>query len=186
MKVDFDTRLFSQALREYQDATQKDMVVVINRAARNVAYRAAQFTPVATAAKIRADLNKDGHLKYALTSIALKKKGIGKLKSPAFAREVELFVARRIASRTFLRSGWAPAVEALGGVFRGRKFGKGHGWATKATLHRLVSVIANTVPGIEQVGTVALQGAINFVAEDMLEFANSLLFKRAKEHSAGK
>lgn len=184
MKIEFDTRQFSRALKEYHQATGKDMTEILNRSGRNVAYRAAQFTPAATAAKIRADLNHEPHLKYALTSLALKKKGIGTLKSPLFAREVERFVARRIASRAYLRSGWAPAIEALGGTYRGRMANNRHGWATKANILRWVTEIANTVPGIETVGVEPLKRAIDFVSEDMLNYANSLMVKRAREHSA--
>src|SRR5215467_1827253 len=113
MKIQFDTKLFTKALVEYKKETGKDMVDVLNRAGKNVAFRAAQFTPAATVGKIRADLNREEHLKYALTSIALRKKGIGILPSPRFRKEVERFVARRVASRAFLRSGWAPAIEEL-------------------------------------------------------------------------
>lgn len=186
MKIEFDSKLFTKALLEYEKETGKDMVDVLNRAGKNIAFRAAQFTPSATAGKIRADLNKEPHLKYALTSIALKKKGIGILKSPKFATEVKKLEARRIASRAFLRSGWVPAIEALGGSYRGRKVGKGHGWATKANVTRWVTEIANTVPGIEKVGTEALRKAIDFVSHDMIDYANSLMVKRAEAHSARK
>jgi hypothetical protein len=162
------------------------MVDVLNRAGRNVAFRASQFTPAATVGKIRSDLNRDPHLKYALTSLALKKKGIGILPSPQFAKEVEKFVARRVASRAFLRSGWSAAIEALGGVYRGRNPGKGHGYATKASVYRFLTEIANTVPGIEKIGVAALKKAIDYVSQDMIDYANSLMVKRANAHSAGR
>ena len=184
MKIAYDTRLFNQALREYSKETGKDMVDVLNRAGKNIAFRAAQFTPAATIGKIKADLNRDPHLKYALTSLHLKKKGIGILPAPQFAKAVEQFVARRVASRAFLRSGWANAVEYLGGSWRGRRVGKGHGWATKANVYRYITEIANTVPGIEKVGTSALTKAIDFVSADMIDYAESLMVKRAREHSA--
>lgn len=174
---------FVHALREYEKATHKDGETILNRAGLNVGYRAVQFTPIATAAKIRADLMRDDHMRYALTSLSLKKKGTGTLKSPQFREVVRKFIARRIASRGYLRSGWAPAIETLGGSYRGRKVGKGHGWATKASVLHLVTEIANTVPGIDKVGVEALNKAIDFVAADMLEYAQGLLAKRAKEHS---
>jgi hypothetical protein len=174
---------FRRALLEYQQATLKDGAEILNRAGRNVAFRAASFTPISTAAKIRADLNKDPHLKYALTSLFLRKKGRGILKSPQFREAVRKFIARRVASRGYLRSGWAPAIEALGGSYRGRKVGKGHGWARKASMTHLVTEISNTVPGIDEMGVEALNEAIDFVAADMLEYAQGLLAKRAKEHS---
>ena len=183
MKIEYDHRLFTRALKEYQKETGKDMVDVLNRAGKNVAFRAAQFTPAATVGRIRSDLNR-GNLKYALTSLALRKKGIGILPAPQFAHEVEKFVARRIASRAFLRSGWATAIEALGGTYRGRKVGKSHGWATKANIYRWLTEIANTVPGIEKVGVAALKQAIDYVSVDMINYAQSLMVKRAAAHSA--
>lgn len=186
MKIQYDQKLFQQALREYQRETGKDMVDVLNRAGRNVAFRAAQFTPAATVGKIRADLNREPHLKYALTSIALRKKGIGILPSPQFRKEVEKFVARRVASRAFLRSGWANAVEYLGGTWRGRRVGRGHGYATRASVYRFLTEVANTVPGIERIGVPALKKAIDFVSQDMIDYANSLMVKRANAHSAGR
>jgi hypothetical protein len=182
MKLSLELGQMKRAFRDYQDATGKDGVTILNRAGRNVAFRAASFTPVAAPAKIRADLTADPHLRYALTSLYLRKKGRGILKSPEFAREVDKLLARRVASRGFIRSGWAEAIIALGGTFRGRRVGRGHGWAKKATVSALVTEIANTVPGIEEEGTVALQGAINFVAEDMLQYAHSILARTAKQY----
>lgn len=173
---------FSAALREYKEATGKDEVEILNRAGRNVAFRAASFTPKATASRIRADLMKDPHLRYALTSLYLRKRGRGILKKPEFRQEVKKLIARRIASRAYLRSGWAPAVIALGGSFRGKKSDKG--WAKKASVLNLITEIANTVPGIDKVGVKALNEAIDFVAKDMLGYAQDLLAKRAREHSA--
>lgn len=173
---------FRTALLEYQNATGKDGVTILNRAGRNVAFRAASFTPKALASRIRADLNKDPHLVYALTSLALKKRGVGILKKPQFRAEVRKFINRRIASAGFLRAGWAPAIEALGGSFRGKKMGD-HGWASKASITHLITEIANTVPGIDKMGVRALNEAIDFVADDMLSYAHDLLAKRAKEHS---
>jgi hypothetical protein len=51
----FNVTQFTQALRAYKIATQKDEAEILNRAAKNVAYRAAQKTPVASASKIRSD-----------------------------------------------------------------------------------------------------------------------------------
>jgi hypothetical protein len=173
---------FQHALRTYQEATGKDGVTILNRTGRNVAFRAAAFTPKATAARIRSDLSKDPHLVYALTSLALRKQGIGIVPKPGFRQEVQKFIARRVASIGFLRAGWAPAIEALGGSFRGRKMGV-HGWASKATISRLITEIANTVPGIDKEGVFALISAVDYVAADMLEYAENLLAKTAREHS---
>jgi hypothetical protein len=182
MKLDVDVRQFTRALNEYKEATGKDGAEILNRAGRNVAYRAAQGTPKATQARIRRDLYADPRLRYALTSISLRKQGMGFMKT-GFAKEVQRFVSRRIASAGFIRSGWAEAIEKLGGTYRGRKIGKGHGRATKATALNLIAEIVNTVPGIEKVGVKALQNAVEFVAADMIDYSQRLLAKRAKAHS---
>jgi hypothetical protein len=177
-----DTRQFTRALREYQNATGKDCVEVLNRAGRNTAYRAAQRTPKATAGKIRGELMGSPTLRFALTRIALKKRGIHKVDRAAFAAEVRKFVSRRASSAGYIRSGWAPAIEALGGSFRGKKAGKGY--ATKASVSRLITEIVNSVPGAEKVGAAALQQAINFVAADMISYAQTKFAAPAAKHSA--
>src|SRR4051812_34000515 len=105
-----DVSQFQLALRAYKAATQKDAATVLNRAGRNLAFRASQFTPKGNPARIRTDLMRDPHLRYALTSLLLKKKGIGPLASPQFAAAVEKFVAKRASSANYLRAGWAQAI----------------------------------------------------------------------------
>lgn len=192
MKMDLDVRQFHRALKEYGEATGKDGAEVLNRAGRNVAYRAAQFTPIAPVARIKRAIMADPHLRYALTSIALKKRGVGVLKSPQFAKEVEALVGRRLASSRYLRSAWRAAVEKMGGTFRGSKKFKGAGGgATPATLHSLLTELVAQVSepdskrarSAEDVLIKPLQEALDFVAKDMENFAQKILAKRAKAHS---
>lgn len=192
MKLDLDVSQFQRALKEYGEATGKDGAEILNRAGRNVAYRAAQFTPIAGVAKIRRALMSDPNLRYALTSIALRKTG-GKqiLRSPEFKKAVERFVSRRISSSRYLRAAWANAIEKMGGSFRGRRFKGTGGGARPATLHKLLTeLVAQTIQpddrharSAENVGIKPLQEAIDFVAKDMIDFAQRLLAKRAKAHS---
>ncbi len=187
----FDTREFTRALGLYAEATQKDEAEILNRAARNLAYRAAQNTPVAQAAEIKSGLFRDEHLRFALTSIALKKRGIGALKSPEFQKEVDRFVARRIASRRYLRAAWAPAIIALGGSFRGTKFKGIVGEAKKATARKLVAEILTLInqpdqshaKGAEEIVAKALQKALDFVAQDMIQYADRKLSQTARKYS---
>ncbi len=184
---------FQDAINSYQEATQKDMVDVLNRAGRNVAYRAAQFTDVASAAKIRAELYRDPHLVYALTSLSLRKQGIGTLPKGAFQQEVEKFISRRQSSTRYLRSGWAQAIIDLGGTFRGSRLTRGtHGYGSKATLIELLAEIAwiidepndHKADSAEEVGMKALQKALDFVTQDMQQYAEEKMAKTAKDHSA--
>ena len=179
-----DTRELSKALRQYEAATKKEIPEILNRAARNIAYRAASYTPVAKPSRIRRDLERDPHLAFALTSIQLKKRGIGILEKPDFALAVKRFISHREAGSGFIRSGWAESIIALGGSFRGKRIGRGHGWAKKANLMRYIAEIANTVPGVDKIGKKALQEAVDFVSADMINYAQKKLQKAANKHSA--
>lgn len=182
--MSLDTRSFQKALQLYAKATRKDEVEILNRAGRNVAYRAAQKTPTTRAANIRAELKSDDHLAYALTSIMLKKKGVGILKKPQFRKEVSRFISQRAASAGYIRAGWAGAITALGGTYKGKKNRKNAGVGSKATVQRLIAEIINTVPGIDKVGVPALQEALRYVAADMKKYAERKMAQTAKQHSA--
>lgn len=179
------------ALRAYKIATCKDEKDILNRAARNTAYRAASATPVASPSKIRRDVMRDPHLRYALTSIALRRKGIGLLKSPEFAKAVSNLVSRRASSAKYLRAGWAKAIQELGGTFRGSKFKGADGFANKATTSRLVTEIVNILAqpdsshaaGAERIGLVALQQGLDAAAADMMDYARTVMSQTAKQHS---
>lgn len=189
-----DTSQFILALRAYRAATKKDSVEVLNRAARNVAFRSSQFTPKGNASKIRRDIMRDPNLRYALTSIALRKKGVGRLPSPQFQKAVDALVSRRASSANYLRAGWAKAIQDLGGSFRGVKFRGAGGFGNKAIVNKLIANIVNTtshktrasVVGAELIGGKALQQAIAFVAEDMISYAKQLMAPTAKKFSASR
>lgn len=182
---------FVFALRAYKAATRKDEADILNRAARNVAYRASQFTPRGNAARIRAGLMRDPHLRYALTAMALKRRGVGALKSPGFAKEVARFVSRRASSAGYLRAAYAEAIQQLGGTFRGAKFKGASGFANKASIGRLLAQIVaivsqpteRQVRGAEEIGLKALNQAVKFVAEDMLAYSQQKLAQTARAHS---
>jgi hypothetical protein len=189
--IQFNISEFVGALRAYKIASQKDGADVLNHAIRNVAYRAAEFTPVASVAKIRSSLMADPHLRYALTSIALKKRGVGMLKSPEFAKEVERFVSRRVSSARYLRAAYAEAIIRLGGTFKGSRFKGASGFANPATVGRLIAEIvaitsqpdAGHAQSAEDIGIKALQKAVDFVANDMLVYAKRKMEETAREHS---
>lgn len=181
-------RNFEEALDLYMTTTKKDMSEVLNKQALNVAYRAAQFTSFAERGAILRALKVDPHLAYALTSLSLKKRGIGKLPKGQFQAEVDAFIQRRISSSRYLRTGWAPAIIALGGTFKGIKTERGaDGYADKSTPAKLLAIIANVIkePNEAQAYRAenalfpALEEAVNFVAEDMVKHAQEKLAKTA-------
>lgn len=189
--VQIDVTKFTFALRAYKAATRKDLADVLSRAARNVAYRSSSFTPKASSAQIRSSLMKDEHLRFALTSIALKKRGVGILKKPEFAKEVARFVSRRASSAAYLRAAYAKAIEQLGGSFRGARFKGAGGFANKATASRLIAEIVAIVSqpdqthasSAERIGIQALKDAIEFVSSDMLNYAQQKMAQTAARHS---
>lgn len=118
----------------------------------------------------------------------LKKKGIGILKRPEFRREVERFVSRRASSANYLRAAYAKAIDQLGGSFRGARFrGAQQGFANKASVGRLLAEIVTILEqptegkarSAESIGIDALQKAIDFVAADMLSYAQRKLAEAA-------
>lgn len=193
MELKLDIGDFEEAMRLWAQATQKDSVEILNRAARNVAYRAAQFTPVASAAEIKGELLKDPKMVYALTALSLKKQGIGMLPKGEMEKAVQAFIARRVGSRRYLRAGWAQAIIDLGGTFRGSKLQRGsESFANPATIVDLLAEIAwivqeaneHKAEGAEEKVMPALQEALDFVAKDMIDYAQDRLAKTAAEYSA--
>lgn len=183
-----DISQFQKALQLRARVTKREERDIINRALLNVAYRAAQFTDVAQAADIKSGLYRDNRLRYALTSLRLKGE---KLKSPDFQKAVDAFVAYRIGSRRYLRSGWAKPIIDLGGTFRGSRLKKGteEGWAQKASVFDLVARLAvilkepneSKAKSAEDVLFAALQEAVDFVAQDMIQHDTKKLIRAIEE-----
>lgn len=178
---------FVFALRAKKAACRHTMPEIMNKALLNVAFRASSFTPRGNAAKIRSGLMADPHLRYALTAIALKKRGVGILKKPLFAKEVARFVSRRASSAGYLRAAYAKAIEQLGGTFRGSKFRGADSFANKASIGRLLAEMVTILEqpdsshaaGAERIGKQAIEEALAFVAEDMLQYAQRKLAEAA-------
>jgi hypothetical protein len=174
---------FLFALRAKKAACQRSYPEILNDALRNVAFRASSFTPRANASKIRSELMRNPRMRYALTAILLKKKGIGALKKPLFAKEVARFIVRRAASAGYLRAAYAKAIADLGGTFKGSKFSGADGFANKASVSRLIAEMVTIVTepdathaqGAERIGTEAIRQAIDFVADDMIAYAQRKL-----------
>lgn len=193
MGFKLDTSEFESALNSYREATGKDAKDILNKAALNFAYRAAQFTVVETAAQIQSDLLKDPKILYALVSLSLRKRGIGTLAPAEFQKEVAAFIQRRKGSARYLRVGWAQAIIDLGGSFRGSRLERGsHSFANPATVADLLATVAwivdetneHKAETAEDKVWPVLQEALDFVADDMQTYANEKLAKTAAAHSA--
>lgn len=178
-----DIEKFKFALRAKKAACQKTLPDILNHAAKNIAFRSSSFVPKANPARIRSELMRDPHLRFALTSMALKRKGIGRLKSPEFARAVLKYVGRRVSSANYLRASFANAIEQLGGTFRGKKMRGASGFANKAQVSRfiveIVSIVEQPTPAkansAEAIMQKAAWEAIRYVTEDILVYARRKL-----------
>jgi len=182
-----DTRDFERALLTYASATEKDMAEVLNRAGRNIAYRAAAFTKPAQASQIRSDtMSKEGLL-AGLTRARLKKKGITRVAD--FEAEMKKTLAIRIGSARYLRAAWAEAIAKFGGTFKGKKMRGASAKVIKANAVSLLTEITALVneptgakaESAEAKMMPALQEAVDFVAADMFSHAAKVMQDNAKK-----
>lgn len=186
-----DTRDFERALLNYEAATGRDLPEVLNRAGKNIAYRTASFTKPALAGQIERDLTRgaDEHFLAALTSIRLRKKGIGRVAAPQFRKEMTKTLMGRIGSKGYMRYAWAEAIEKFGGNFRGKRLAGASAEVIKATVNSLLTAITASVnqpteakaASAEEKMMPALQEAVDFVAADMLEYAAKKMQANAKK-----
>jgi hypothetical protein len=183
IKGKVDTKQFVRAMQEYSRATKKDEAEILNRAGRNIAFRAAQFTPITQPARIRAEM-RNNNLAAKILAKRGKFKGVKISERKAI---VDRMVKARERSARYIRVGWAAAIAAFGGkatrfkVNPKSEAAKGYGF--KAMASRLVATLGNNSKGADKAGSNALQEAVDFVAKDMLGFAQRTLAKTAKQYS---
>lgn len=182
--IKIDTREFQKAMREYERATKKDGADILNRAGRNVAFRAAQFTDVASPTKIKSQLRSNN----LLAKILAKR---GRLKGLNMQERSALFdkvLSARMRSARYIRVGWAKAIAAFGGNATRMKVNPkseaAKGYGIKASTRRLVAELANNSKGAEKVGLSPLERAIQFVARDMLNYAKHKMSRTGDKFSA--
>lgn len=143
--IKVDLSRFNASLRRMKEVSKRTGAEIVNKALKDVAFRAASFTVKSSASKIRGELK--GELLTKLAIIALRKKG-------SFNKnDVRDMKARILRARTShvgaLRAGWIPAIQALGGNYRGAKsISQGsamNGTAIKATPSHISGLIRNTI-----------------------------------------
>ena len=149
--------------------SKKPFAAIVNRALKNVAFRAMQFTAYAEPGMIQAELYRDGLAlklaarklsrragrqvvdRYGNTKVNKRGKAVryGGATQAQIRAEATKIIQRRIASSRASRAGWIPAVRGHGGSVRGEKLRPGSsaskGSATKATVSRLSGVIRNAL-----------------------------------------
>jgi hypothetical protein len=182
MTMQVDLSKFRAALVAVKNQTKKPEADIVNRAMRDVAFRSASFTPKATASSVNSALGgKTGRVLAGLAAVACNKKyGVKKWSRVEHKEMMAKILKRRKSGIGALRAGWIPAIQALGGSYRGAKLGSGSaakGTAKKATINNLVGVIKNAVftrnykgektgVGNIAVASDALGKAIRFVVND--------------------
>lgn len=133
-------RQFIQTVQAVGKDSKKPFAEIVNKALKNVGFRAMQFTPYADPGQIQAELYHDDMLLKIATSILkgnagreiIDKHGNSKLTKGGRARRYRKKVTRqqiaalaskllriRIAGSRAARAGWIPAVRSFGGSVRG-------------------------------------------------------------------
>lgn len=192
LDVEIVDREFRQALLDYQKASGKEFPQVINDKAKDVAFRAIQFTPKARLNKLKkwepGGTSYAGKLLHARATMGTR---LGKAKKGEGNKPLaQKLYASRLNSRGYIAAGWLKAAQDLGGKSRSRlvKLKPGgrasKGGAKKATLNRLYADIFNVADGADIVGKDALVRAVDFVAKDMQVYIDRKLSPIAKKHSA--
>lgn len=184
LTVDFTD--FNKALLLYQDATNKDIDDIMTRAGRNVFMRAIQFTPKADAQKIKSQLGSN-ELVFKIINKRRKDAGEKGLNNEQMSYAAKRLIGARARSVAYIKAGWKRAAIDLGSRIREshqKSFAK-YGKATKeksATDYIIEGFNFST--GAAKVGLQPLIGAVNFVAKDMITYANKVLLRSASKFSA--
>lgn len=163
-------RAFVDQIKATGEASKKPFADLVNKSLRNVAFRAASFTPKGDPSMIEAELLTDKLALKIVTKKLKKQEGnqvidrygntkltkTGRAKKHArttrrlIALRAKQLIARRKKVVGYLRAGWFPAVRAFGGNLRGQgvrifspeaKLGS----ATPATIRSLLGKISNRV-----------------------------------------
>ena len=184
--VTLDYASFRAGLRRRLDSTKRAVPVVVNKASKNVCLRAVQFTPKASAAKIRSDLTTNGLALRLLQSPAMQGRLPRKLQG--FTRGTHTkaqldeaarqLVGRAVQSVAYIKAGWVKAAQAFGGATRSKVSDKGlagQSYGKPASVARPVAEGGNAARGAVKVGTPALQQALNFVGKDLVPDAQKTM-----------
>lgn len=200
-------RELDRAIVQYARKRKKDVPDVVNRAAMNVAFRAAQFTTKASKTDILKGFNPYALVRWIYRTHGPIKGGPSELKTKADAQAAaDRLIAIRMASIAFIRAGWLPAAKKLKAIVRrgkgdistrslrkGRE-GFGYGRAALNAARPFALVVNQSVnkdnptsgAALEKFGGPAATRAIRYVANDMLKFirepfdAGALEFNRKK------
>ena len=186
--VTLDFRGFQAALRKRLAATKRTVPEVVNKASRNVCLRSVQFTQGANPTEIKAALTTSGTVCKLLQSRAFAhrlpkelaaKVGTRRTRAELIA-DAQTLIAQRRRSCKNIAAGWIKAAQVFGGALQRKVSDKGlagHGTGKLASVARPVAEGTNAAAGAVQVGTPALQKALDFVGKDLVPGAQKTLAK---------
>lgn len=189
-----NVREWAKALQEYgNEVTNKTLPEILNKRGLNIAARASQFTPRENKAGIQAAMRQiaPGHRGYGpwlfvLTNAKRKKKGLPSTGGMAISADATKFQNQRNKSVAYIASGWIPAIIKFGGHPK-------HPISPHSLIHKaqnklahsgdVIAILENTAKGAGDVGYAALEKAIDYDTNDMLQHV-ARLQKVADKHSA--
>jgi hypothetical protein len=179
-----DTSAFSNAIEFVQRATGRVASESLNRGARTVVIGAKgvkgamQLTPKASKARIQAVSDRQ------LRGYVIRKAG-RRMTRQEIDEAVKKERKRRKAAAGYTAfAGWSNAAKAFGGkgvrgVTSSTKKLARYGTGTKATPAKLIAELLNTAPAAEDIGTEALQTAVNNAAADLVAYGTRKLQEAA-------
>lgn len=196
MSMKLDTSEFQRALLRYIPTTKRDLPEIVNKRAINVAFKAIRFTPKAKPGRVRRQLKKAGKNNAPVAALLLNKiqgyYGNAGYYGAKMREEVDEFIAGKVRSIGYMKSGWLAAAKKLArlaGQRAGRSraakvYGEGeHGQAKAAkTGWTPTALIINRAVGIADVGQVPLQQALNAEAKEILKHVERKMKKSARRH----
>lgn len=196
-----DLTAFRASLRKVSAATKKEYPDIVNKALKDVGFRAASFTDKADPAKIEQDLWRDKiGLKLAARTLKQQSGQVGgkRVTRRLIALRTKQLIARRKKVVGYARAGWFAAIRAFGGTIRGSGGGRKVsppaklGFGTIATAGKLWGEIVNLVydkmKGKASAQSrakmeAALHKAIVFVTKDREEYAQRKIDAILKRNS---
>lgn len=214
-----DTSEFTRTLREYRKYSKRTLPVIVNTKAMFIARHAILETPKADKAKIERELGEfvsvngskkkqlllaigkkhDAPLAALIINARRGREGRPGLYGAKMAAAVRVFVAARIRSISFLKSGWLPAIKTLlpfsdrrGGprqekgvkqIGQPKGYGKParEGWNVVAEIANTASDNKNNRGALWKYGGPALQRAFNAEAASMREYIEKKMREAAKQ-----
>lgn len=203
MDFKIDTRNAIDALNFVEKNVGRPVAVSLNKMALTFVIGAKgvqgamQLTPKADRAKIKAVSDKQlaGYVAAKLRkSGKLAKRGAkrekGQFSTAQFKNAMRFERQRRLRAAGYTAyAGWSNAAKAFGGrgvkgVTESTKKEARHGYGKKASPERLLSLLVNTAPAIEEIGYPAAQKALDNAAADQIVYAQKKIQELLNKVSA--